>query len=98
MPLFVMLGLDGPDGAGRRGEHRAGHVAHLAALDREGRIVLAGTPRSDDDSTSIGSVILFEAPTLDEAREIVSRDPFVTGGVFQSLTVAPFKRVLPRQS
>ena len=97
MPLFVMLGLDGPDGAERRAEHRAGHVAHLAELERKGRIVLAGTPRDDGDSASIGSVILFEASTLDEARQIVGRDPFVTGGVFQSLTVAPFKRVLPKQ-
>jgi hypothetical protein len=93
-----MLGLDGPDGSERRSAHRAGHAAHLESLEREGRIVLAGTPRNDADSASIGSVILFEARDLKEARAIVDRDPFVTGGVFESLTIAPFKRVMPRQS
>jgi uncharacterized protein YciI len=98
VPLFVMIGLDGPDGAERRNEHRARHVAHIEALDREGRIVLAGTPRNDADDASVGAVILFEARDLDEAREVVNRDPFVTGGVFESLTVAPFKRVFPKES
>jgi len=93
-----MIGLDGPEGAERRNKHRPQHVAYIEALDREGRIVLAGTPRNDANDVSIGAVILFEARDLDEAREIVSRDPFVAGGVFESLTVAPFKRVFPRQS
>ncbi len=92
-----MIGLDGPEGAERRNEYRARHVAHIEALDREGRIVLAGTPRNDDNDASIGAVILFEARDLDEAREIAGGDPFVAGGIFESLTVAPFKRVFPRQ-
>jgi uncharacterized protein YciI len=96
--LFVMLGLDGPDGPERRSANRAGHVAHLESLEREGRIVLAGTPRNDENSASIGSVILFEARDLKEARAIVERDPFVTGGVYQTLTVAPFKQVMFGQS
>ena len=98
MPLFVMLGLDGPESAERRNQCRARHVAHIEALERQGRIVLAGTPRNDDNDASIGAVILFEARDLDEAREIASRDPFVAGGVFQTLTVAPFKRVRRKES
>jgi uncharacterized protein YciI len=98
MPLFVLIGHDGPDGPARRNEHRAAHVAHVEALDREGRIVLAGTPRNDSDDASIGAVILFEARDLEQAREIAGRDPYVRGGVFESLTVAPFKRVFPRGS
>lgn len=98
MPLFVMIGLDGPDGAARRDQHRAAHVAHIDALDREGRIKLAGTPRSDSNDASIGAVIIFEAQDLEEAREIANRDPFVAAGVFESLTVAPFKQVYPKQS
>ena len=98
MPLFVMIGLDGPDGAACRNEHRAAHVAHIEGLHRAGRIKLAGTPRNDSNDASIGAVILFEAQNLDEAREIAHRDPFVTGGVFESLTVAPFKHAYPKES
>ena len=92
-----MIGHDGPDGAERRDQHRAQHVAHLEALDREGRIVLAGTPRNDNNDASVGAVIIFEADNLEDARDLVRSDPFVVGGVFESLTVAPFKHAYPRE-
>jgi uncharacterized protein YciI len=97
VPLFVMIGHDGPDGAERRDQHRAEHVAHLEALDREGRIVLAGTPRNDNNDASVGAVIIFKADSLEDARDLVSRDPFVLGGVFEALTVAPFKHAYPKE-
>jgi hypothetical protein len=97
MPLFVMIGLDGPDGVARRDEHRAAHVAHIEGLEREGRLRFAGTPRNDANDASVGAVIVFEAQDLGEARDIANRDPFVIGGVFASLTVAPFKLVYPKQ-
>lgn len=96
MSLFVMIGLDRPDGAERRDQHRAAHVAHIESLDGEGRIVMAGTPRNDSDDASVGAVILFEASDLAEAHAIAESDPFVKGGVFGSVTVAPFKRVYPK--
>ena len=92
-----MIGHDGPDGAERRDQHRAQHVAHLEALDREGRIVLAGTPRNDNNDASVGAVIIFEADNLEDARDLVRSDPFVVGGVFESLTVAPFKPAYPKE-
>ena len=97
MPLFVMIGHDGANGAARRDQHRAAHAAHVEALDREGRIFFAGTSRNDRNDVSIGAVLVFEARDLDEAREIAKRDPFVSGGVFESPTVAPFKHVYPKQ-
>jgi hypothetical protein len=91
-----MIGLDRPDSAALRDQHRAAHVAHIEALHSAGRIVLAGTPRNDGNDASVGAVILFEASDLDEARAIASRDPFVTHGVFATVNVAPFKRVYPK--
>jgi uncharacterized protein YciI len=96
MPIFVMIGHDGPDGARRRDAHRQRHVDHLNRLDGEGRIVFAGPIRNEANDASVGAVIVFEASDLNEAREIVDRDPFVSGGVFERLTVAPFKQVLPK--
>lgn len=97
MPMYVMIGHDRPDGPERRAQHRPAHIDHIEGLDAQGRIMLAGTPRNDADETSIGSVILFEAPDLAEARAIVARDPYVTGGVFETVVVAPFKQVYPRK-
>ena len=93
-----MIGWDGADGAKRRDQHREQHVACVGDLDHEGRIILAGPIRSDDGKESIGAVIVFEAANLAEAREIIDRDPYVVGGVYESLTVNAFKQVFPEPS
>ena len=93
-----MIGHDGPDGAARRSEHRDGHVAHLDALDAEGRILYAGPIRNDAGDTSVGAVIVFEAASLADARALVDSDPYVKGGVFETLTVSPFKKAYPKGS
>ena len=97
MPQFVVIGWDGPDGAQQRDEHREEHVAYISNLDRQGRVILAGPIRSDTDDKSIGVVVVLEAADLDEARRVAGRDPYVSAGVFQSLTVNPFKQVFPQQ-
>ncbi len=93
MPVFVMIGRDGPDGVRLRSEFHDEHVAHVTALHAAGRVVLAGPIRSDDNNRSIGAVIVFEAPTLDDARRTVADDPYVRGGVFESVTLNPYKPV-----
>lgn len=95
MPDFVMIGWDGPEGAGRRDRLREQHVAHVHELARKGRIVFAGPIRNDTDDRSIGAVIILGADSLEEARQLVDRDPYVAGGVFNSITVNPFKQVIP---
>ena len=97
MPLFTMIGHDGPDGSAGRDRHRTEHVAFWSALDEAGRVTLAGPIRDESDAVSIGAVIVFEAADLTEARDLVSRDPYVTGGVFESLMIAPFKHVFPKK-
>ncbi|UCC30357.1 MAG: hypothetical protein JSU86_19420 [Phycisphaerales bacterium] len=95
MPHFVMIGWDGPEGAGRRDRLREQHIAHVHELAREGRIVFAGPIRDDANERSIGVVIILEADSLKEVRQLIDRDPYVAGGVFKSMTVNPFKQVIP---
>jgi uncharacterized protein YciI len=90
-----MIGHDGPNGSYLRDENRDEHVAYIAGLDRDGRIQLAGPIRSESDEHSVGVVIVFTAPGMEEARAVVEADPYVRAGVFASITVAPFKRVFP---
>lgn len=95
MPLFVILGHDGPRGAERRPEVRPRHLEHLRPLDREGRVLVAGPLFADDGRTPRGSLIVLEAPDLDAARELAARDPYVAEGVFDRYEVRPFTRVFP---
>ncbi len=90
MSLFVLIGRDGPDGKRLRPDVRPDHLAHLEPLSRAGRIVLAG-PFTDGS----GSLIVFEAGSLEEATAIAERDPYVRRGVFATFEVRPFQRVLP---
>ncbi len=95
MATFVMIGWDGLEGPDRRDVHRRAHVDHITSLDRSGRIVFAGPIRDDTGAKSIGAVIVFGADDLDEARRTVDSDPYVAGGVFKTVSVSPFKTVLP---
>ncbi len=95
MPLFVVIGRDGPHGLERRPAVRPRHLEHLRPLDRTGRVVIAGPLLADDAKTPLGSLIVLEAASLEEAREIAARDPYVVEGVFDRYEVRPFVRVFP---
>lgn len=97
MAWFVMIGRDGPEGAERRSENRSAHVAALEALDAARRIAFAGPIRDADNQRSAGAVIVFEAASLEAARELMARDPYVAGGVFESWSVDPFKLAYPKE-
>ena len=95
MPLFVMIGHDGPRGAELRKVHRPAHLAGLEPLASAGRIRHAG-PMLGDDGAPVGSVVLFEADSLAEAQAIAARDPYVTQGVFARYEVRETAVVFPR--
>jgi len=95
MPLFAFIGHDGPDGADLRKLHRPAHLEGLEGLAAAGRIRHAG-PLLDESGTPVGSVVVFEADGLAEAREIAARDPYVTCGIFERHSVHETKAVFPR--
>ena len=93
MPLFVLIGRDGPRGLERRTLHRPAHLEGLRPLDREGRIPFAG-PLLDEGSPR-GSVIVFEAADRAEALALAERDPYVAEGIFETWEVFETLRVFP---
>ena len=91
MPLFVMIGHDAPESKAKRPLHRPAHLEHLAPLSAAGRVPLAG-PFTD----GAGSLVVFEAESLEAAWAIVARDPYVVHGVFNRVDVHPFLQVFPQ--
>ncbi len=91
--LYVIIGHDGPNAKELRPELRPQHLEHLSARDAQGRIRLAG-PLLDGH----GSLIIIDADSEQEAREFAQQDPYVRGGVFETVEVHPFKQVLPATS
>jgi uncharacterized protein len=95
MPWFLWIGHDGPRGRELRPVHRPAHLAGLEGLAAAGRIRHAG-PLLGDDGGPVGSVVLFEAENLAEAREIAARDPYVTEGIFARYEVRETTTVFPK--
>jgi uncharacterized protein YciI len=95
MGTYVYIGHDGPRGAELRKTVRDQHIAHLEALDAEGRILFGG-PLRDENGSPCGSVIILEAADLASAREIAESDPYLTEGVFERVDVHESMVVFPR--
>ncbi len=94
MALFVLVGRDGPDSGARRLRHRDAHLRNLKPLADAGRVVYAG-PLLDDAGEPCGSVIVFEADSLQRARHFAASDPYVVEGVFAQWDVFGTRRVFP---
>ena len=95
MPLYTLLGRDGPRGVELRKQHRAAHLKNLESLDSAGRIRFAG-PQIDPNGLPFGSIVVFEADNLEQARAIVATDPYVTEGVFVSYELHETLPVFPK--
>ena len=86
--LFALVAHDRPNAVARRMELRPEHLKHLDALGET--LVLAG-PFLADNGDMVGSIVVIEAETLDAAREIFARDPFMVGNLFDSVTIKPWR-------
>lgn len=99
--LYTIVGNDVENSLPLRKSARGAHLERLQALQDAGRIVIAGpNPAIDSnepgDAGFSGSVIVAEFGSLEEAQAWADADPYITAGVYASVTVKPFKRVFPR--
>ena len=95
MPLFVLIGRDHPNSLARRLQHRPAHLEAVRVLDASGR-VRHGGPLKNDRGQMIGSLLIFEAESLEAAKKLVAADPYVVGGVFETYEVLETEAVFPR--
>jgi len=98
--LYVITGTDNEDSLEKRMSVRPAHLERLQVLQNAGRLVMAGpfpAIDSDDPGTAgfTGSMIVAEFNSLEEAKIWANADPYVEAEVYHSVTVKPFKRVLP---
>ncbi len=95
MPLFVMIGRDGPEGIERRAEARPRHLEHWQPHASQGEVVFAGPLLAHEGSEMIGSVIIFDAPDQKTAEGRVASDPYAAEGIFESTECLGTRKVLP---
>lgn len=98
--LYAIISEDVENSLELRLSVRPAHVARLETLKEQGRLVLAGPHPaidSEDPGTNgfTGSLIVAEFESLDAAQAWADADPYIEAGVYQKMTVKPFKKVLP---
>ncbi|MFD1216194.1 YciI family protein [Microbulbifer celer] len=79
---------------------RPDHIARLNSLKDQGRLLIAGPlPAIDSEDPGeagfTGSLVVAEFPSLEAAEKWADADPYVAAGVYASVIVKPYKRVLP---
>ncbi|WML91269.1 YciI family protein [Thiothrix lacustris] len=98
--LYVIIGEDVENSLAQRLAARPAHLERLHALLDAGRLFVAGpNPAIDSndpgDAGFSGSVIIAEFDSLEAAQSWADADPYKAAGVYQHVTVKPFKKVLP---
>ncbi len=98
--LYAIISEDIAASLPLRAQARPDHIARLEVLLKEGRLILAGPhPAVDgnDPGTAgfTGSLVVAEFADLKTAQDWADADPYVAAGVYASVSVKPFKQVLP---
>lgn len=97
---YAIYAVDKAGSSERRKQARPAHLARLTELNAAGRLMLAGPfPAIDAEDPGpagfSGGLIVAEFADLETAQRWVEQDPYRAADVYESVTVKPFRKVLP---
>ncbi|WP_169569464.1 YciI family protein [Sneathiella limimaris] len=90
--LFIAYCIDKKDHLQVRMDNRPAHLEFLKAKGDE--LKAAGPTTTEDGSGMTGSLLIFEAESLEAAQEWAAQDPYGKAGLFERVDVKPWKHVL----
>lgn len=98
--FYAIISEDVENSLAMRKSARPTHIARLEALQKQGKLLLAGPHPAIDsedpgDNGFTGSLIIAEFASLEDAQAWADADPYIEAGVYKQVTVKPFKKVLP---
>ena len=98
--LYAVISQDAADTLDQRLAARPAHLRRLEQLRDEGRLILAGPhPAIDNEDPGpagfTGSLVVAEFDSLQDATSWANADPYLAAGVYEQVSVKPFKKVLP---
>ena len=86
--LYAVHYLDRADAGDIRQQHREAHIAYRKGLGD--RLLLAG-PLLSEDGKPVGSLVLIEAGSPEDAKAIAHSDPYAAAGLFEKILVHGYK-------
>ena len=87
---MVLIARDRPGALQTRLDTRADHLAYI---QKTGVVEQAG-PLLDDSGGMCGSMIVLDVPDMDTARDWAANDPYAKAGLFESVTLQAWKKVI----
>lgn len=91
--LFFVHCVDKPNHQEVRLANRAQHLEFLKNhLDK---IVIAGPTLTEDGQGMTGSMVVVDFPDRAAVEAAFAQDPYAKAGLFESVTIRPYKKVLP---
>ena len=94
--LYTFFLLDKPGALATRNEIRPQHKAYLATKDAQ--MAFAGPLLSDDGKTMVGSLLVIDFPSREEAQRWLADEPFTRAGVYASTTIYAFQNLWPQKA
>ena len=90
--LFVIHCTDKKDHLQVRLNNREAHIDYLKSY---GEKLHAAGPTLSEESAMNGSVIILDLEDLAAAEAFAANDPYKKAGLFASVTISAWKKVLP---
>ena len=87
---FALMTRDKPGALQVRIDTRAAHLEYIAAT---GVVEMAG-PFLDEAGQMCGSLVILEVPDLAAAQGWADNDPYAKAGLFASVTLSGWKKVI----
>ena len=88
--LYALICEDKPDSEALRKSVRSQHLEYIQSFD----VRFAGPMLADDEATMIGSIIVLDATDRAAADAFAAGDPYGQAGLFDMVTIRPFKQVI----
>jgi uncharacterized protein YciI len=97
---YAIIAEDVANSLEDRLKSRPDHLARLEELKQQGRLFAAGPlPAIDSEDPGeagfTGSLVIAEFESLEAAKRWADADPYFAAGVYEKVTVKPYKKVLP---
>ncbi len=87
---FALICLDRPNALQTRVDNRAAHLDHI----RTSGVVEQAGPFIDAAGQMCGSLIVLDVPSKAEADAWAAADPYARAGLFQSVMIQEWKKVI----
>jgi uncharacterized protein YciI len=88
--LFVVTCMDKPGSLQTRLDARPEHLAYLTQVKES--LKLAGPFLGPDNQTAIGSLLIYDCASSEDARTLIENDPFFKAGLFAAVEIKAWRQ------